>query len=543
MNHPISVDSETFVIWRSEDRFTKNPDIVKLGSGRLLLVYSDVDSHWSIEDQILTILASDDLGENWFKLSEVWKADLVAGDERLVTPRLSLLSDGRLAVVCDHNDYGYFHEDQPFGNWIWWSEDDGKTWSDPTVMEVPGFEPDRITECSNGQLLIATHLMRGDSQEFALILSGSDDGGETWRVISTVAHDGYYRYCEGALVHLQDGGIACIMRENHSAGFTCRVAFSEDGGTTWSETSCLPFALHRPYGKQLPCSRVLVTGRHVNGPLGTFAWCGDLRKAAGQYMVAGPRVRNDPAIVDGEMIIDNEVQDECRYGLIPPESRFSEVLFEAEVRVEGPQGVPVASLSCGSLKPRTTGHLALMLASDKIWLKGMRTVNSTERSVDLTKTRKITIHHRRGLLKIKIDDQTVAHDCVFRGESHITDFYGLMPERRTQFGQVGRSGKSYWRSVAYSAVNPSIGDFSWTWGASGDLLPDHMQRTHLLELHSNTREQKPAPDCGYSSWIPLADGRILVVDYTNRGDKPGKSHLVGTYLDQRHLDLISIDGP
>ena len=81
------------------------------------------------------------------------------------------------------------------------------------------------------------------------------------------------------------------------------------------------------------------------------------------------------------------------------------------------------------------------------------------------------------------------------------------------------------------------------WGASGDLLPDHMQRTHLLELHSNTREQKPAPDCGYSSWIPLADGRILVVDYTNRGDKPGKSHLVGTYLDQRHLDLISIDGP
>ena len=74
--HPRSVVDKIFDVWRSPGRFTKNPDMVRLPSGRLLLVYSDNDAHWSQETQILTILASDDDGRNWFKLSEVDSADL-----------------------------------------------------------------------------------------------------------------------------------------------------------------------------------------------------------------------------------------------------------------------------------------------------------------------------------------------------------------------------------------------------------------------------------------------------------------------------------
>ena len=52
---------------------------------------ADVDAHWSLQNQILTLLASDDNGATWYKHREIDQADLTAGDERLVTPRLSLL--------------------------------------------------------------------------------------------------------------------------------------------------------------------------------------------------------------------------------------------------------------------------------------------------------------------------------------------------------------------------------------------------------------------------------------------------------------------
>ena len=97
--HTRSVVDKVFEIWRSPGRFTKNPDIIKLPSGRLMLIYSDTDTHWSQKNQILTLLASDDDGKTWFKHREAARNDFSKGEERLVTPRLSSLSDGRLVVA------------------------------------------------------------------------------------------------------------------------------------------------------------------------------------------------------------------------------------------------------------------------------------------------------------------------------------------------------------------------------------------------------------------------------------------------------------
>jgi hypothetical protein len=35
--------------------------------------------------------------------------------------------------------------------------------------------------------------------------------------------------------------------------------------------------------------------------------------------------------------------------------------------------------------------------------------------------------------------------------------------------------------------------------------------------------------------VPLDDGHILLVDYTNYGDELGRSHLVGVYLDPEDI--------
>ena len=240
--HTRSVADRVFDVWRSPGRFTKNPDIIRLPTGRLLLVYSDTDAHWSLENQIMMLLASDDDGRTWFKHREVARHDIAKGDGRLITPRISLLNDGRVVVIVDQDDFSHFHEEQPPGILAWWSEDGGDTWSDTQETGIKGFEPDRMMDLPDGRLAMASQLMRGDSMEYAEIISCSEDGGQTWYEQATIAYNGYHRFCEGAIVVL-DGGkeLACVLRESHCAGIPSFAAFSSDMGRTWSEPRMMPF--------------------------------------------------------------------------------------------------------------------------------------------------------------------------------------------------------------------------------------------------------------------------------------------------------------
>ncbi|MEC8893668.1 MAG: sialidase family protein [Candidatus Poribacteria bacterium] len=529
--HTRSIAKKVFEIWRSPERFTKNPDIIKLPSGRLMLIYCDTDSHWSQENQILMLLASDDAGNTWFKHREIAQHDIRKGDERLVTPRLSKLKDGRLVAIVDQDDNGHFHEDQPPGILAFWSEDDGDTWSEAQNTGITGFEPDRIMDLPDGQLGVASQVMRGETQEFANIFSRSDDGGQTWYEQATIAHNGYHRFCEGAIVIL-DGGkeLACVMRENHSAGIPCFVAFSQDVGKTWSKSQMLPFAIHRPYAKQIPDGRVLVTGRHVNGGLGTYGWCGDLKAEAGQWSVGGPRQQFAAELTSDSLIIDNKPGHECRYTLLPPECSKSEVILEARMRVEGEKGKAAAFLSVSSLSPQ--GNL-LQIAPD--WIMLNRQTVDFRKPIDMTHERTVTIHHRRGLLEVRIDNKTLISGCVWRESQPLSDFFGDDPSKRTQFGQIGKTGRSFWKSISYSVKNPTLQNTEWRWEASNRLWPDNYQREHLIQIHANPPGQKARPDHGYSSWLMLDDDQILLVDYTNFGDDPGQAHLIGVYLDQEDI--------
>ncbi len=531
--HPRSIAHKVFDIWRSPGRFTKNPDIIALPSGRLMLIYADTDSHWSQENQILTLLASDDGGRAWFKHREIDRANLQQGDERLVTPRLSRLHDGRLAVIIDHDDHGHFHEDQPPGNWLYWSHDNGDTWTTAQKPAIMGFEPDRILDLPDGRLGVASHIMRGETQEFAVILTCSDDGGATWYEAATIADNGYHRFCEGAIVLLDDPGavggqgLACILRENHHAGIPSFVTFSQDSGQSWSSPQMCPFAFDRPYAKQLPDGRVFVSGRHVNGPLGTYGWRGDLKSEAGAYQIGGPRRRYAARLVDGALVIDNLPGHEARYCLLPPESARSEVRMEATLKVEGRPGQPAAFLAISQL------GVALQIAVDGVWT---RHGSDFRTAVDMSDYRSVAIHHGRGLLRVQVDGETVINQCVFREDKPIGD------SRRagalsgyTQFGQAQTGGRSHWRRLSYGARNPNLDDFEWSWEASSGAYPDEYQRRRMIQIHGNHPEQPPAPDHGYSSWLLLEDGRIMWVDYTNYGDPAGSSHLVGVYIEMEDI--------
>ena len=525
---PRSLNERIFEVWRSPNRFTKNPDIIQLKNGRMLLVYSDTDAHWSQKNQILTILASDDHGQNWFKHCEIDEADLERGDERLVTPRMSILDDERLVVICDHDDDTHFHEDQSPGNWLYWSNDNGNSWEKQKNNGIRGFEPDRIINLPDGTLGVASHIMRRNSQEFAEVLWVSDDKGRNWYERSTIAHNGYHRFCEGAIVIIEpEKTLACVMRENHSGGIPCLVTFSNDCGFTWSTPKLLPFALHRPYAKQISDGKILVTGRNVNGGLGCYGWVGNLNEESGTCSIGSPRRKFDAKLKEDHLLITNKVEHECRYTLLPPESNFSEVRFEAEVKVNASKNSDVAFMSISKI------GIVVYFAPNEIAIN--RGNSKITAQVDLTNYRKVLLHHKSGWLKVEVDNQLLLNRCIFREETPSIDFHGGNPLRRTQFGQISDSGKSFWRKISYKVINKNLENYSWKWSASNGKWPDQYQRDRLIQIHANHPEQKPNPDHGYSSWLNLDDGRIFLVDYTNYGDFSSTSHLVGVHINPEDL--------
>jgi len=535
--HTRSVADKVFEVWRSPNRFTKNPDIIQLPSGRILLIYCDDDQHWSIETQILTLLASDDLGQTWYKFKEIGTRDWRKGEERYVTPRLSLLDDGRLVVLIDQDDFTHFHYDQPPGILAFWSEDDGETWTGEVETGIMGFEPDRMMDLPDGRLTVCSHIMRPETQEYAEIMSCSDDGGKTWYEYSTIAHDGYHFFCEGALVVL-DGGkeLACVMRENHSGGIPSFVAFSRDTGKTWSDPQPVPFAVHRPYAKQLADGRVFVAGRHVNGVLGTHGWVGDLRAEAGKHVIGGPRQHYRADLSSDALIIENGADLECRYSLLPPESSFSTLEFEAEVKVEGPDDEAVAFMSV-SVMQSGRGPVVLYLAPN--WMALSTIHPGTLKPVDLRDYRTIKIQHNRGLMEVLVDGELMLSSPVKRIPFFVADGRGGDVTKRTQFGQFGEQGRSHWKRVSYRVENPTLENHEWEWSSASGEWPDQYQRDRIIQIHPNPPNQphdpNHSPDHGYPSWLVLEDGRILFLDYTNYGDPQGKSHLVGVYLEPEDL--------
>jgi len=269
----------------------------------------------------------------------------------------------------------------------------------------------------------------------------------------------------------------------------------------------------------------MVTGRNLLGGIGTYAWTGDLRKEAGYYEPGGPMAEYDAGFKDGAFVINNGPELDCRYSLLPPENTKSEVIFETELKVEGPEDRIVAFFSICGLTLHGQNGAVLNIAPDWIMLnnRGM----DFAKKVDMRQYRRIKMHSRRGLLTVEVDGKVLISQSVFHESLPYNDWYSVNPGGRVQFGQLGEEGKSYWKKVHYRAVNPAMPDYDFFWTAAAGQYPDKYQRERLTLIHANEHPRIKGPDHGYSSWLILNDGSIVFVDYTNCGDKPSKSHLVG----------------
>lgn len=513
-----------FEVWRIPGRFTKNPDLIRFPSGRMMLVFADVEKHWTEEISRITTLESTDDGKTWGNPRVVAEADVRKGEESWLTPRLSRLKDGRLVIICDHDSFAHYHEDQSPGNWIWFSSDGGSSWTEPRLIPLPGIEPDRIVELQDGTLMTCATVVHMDTQKEAMVLMRSTDGGAQWGDETVIAKDQVQNYTEGAIVVLSSGLLACVMRNENHNGYPSFVSFSLDQGQSWSQSRPMPFSGDRPYAKELSDGRVLVTYRNRCGTRGTHGWIGDLSRDYG-YQIGGTHYGDQITLESDALHIHNQSKAVTRYVLLPPENFRSDVVMTTTLRVEGPADRPIAKIEVSRL------GISLEIASNAVWLRNERRpgrprVEETH-AVDMTSFHQIRLQIVKGLVTVRVDGKTVMYQII-RDE---------MPLRETWFGRIPENnGHIWWRDLTYDVGNQTEPHHLWSWQAKLGAYPDQYQIDHMLELHSNPPSKDHRPDNGYSSWVQLPDGRIYMVDYTNRGDPAPTAHLYGVYLYPEDFD-------
>ncbi len=501
-------------IWRIPGRFTKNPDIVRFSSGRMILVFCDDDSHWAQEITRITTLESTDGGKTWGNPRVVAQTDRRKHEERWLTPRITHLRDGRVMMLCDHDDYAHAHEDQSSGIWQWESNDEGRTWSEPRLTGIPGIEPDRVIELADGTLLIAAHMMLAATRKLGQYVVRSTDGGKTWKDLVMVASDPVHHYCEGALVVLKDNKLACIIRDNLHAGYPSYVSFSHDRGFNWSRAQPMPFAGDRPYALQMPDGRVLVTYRNQAGNKGTHAWIGNLENEC-EYHVAGTHYDDRVTLTRDTLEIAGEKGAVTRYSMMPPESFWSDVLFEATLQVRGASREPVGFVEIGRLGLRLdicSDHMRLHRGAIDYYAHP----TDREASADFTQPRTVRMEVKRGRLLISIDGKPVLNWVVMTEAALRETCFGRLPDH---------AGSVIWHRVRYEVKNQSEPPYRLAWQPSNG-HPDQYQLDRMLVVNANPpKDPDFPPDNGYSSFVPMPDGSIYLVDYITRGDPKPTSHL------------------
>ncbi|NEE00083.1 exo-alpha-sialidase [Phytoactinopolyspora halotolerans] len=131
------------------------------------------------------------------------------------------------------------------------SDDDGRTWSDPTdvtslfdenphewTLHMPG--PGHGTQLSDGRLLMPVWHRRAiaypvPERRYGVSVVVLDPGAETWHAAGGVPLDGAYPVNESRVVERPDGSIALFGRYAAGGIHPRIVSVSTDGGRTWSD--------------------------------------------------------------------------------------------------------------------------------------------------------------------------------------------------------------------------------------------------------------------------------------------------------------------
>jgi sialidase-1 len=256
---------EKFIVSRDDSIYEAFPDIILLPSGKLICVFLECKHHADRSYSRVVYTVSSDRGRTWskkFPLSEV--------DSGWNCPRISLLNDGRVVIICDK---GAGEKDIKLRKlYMWYSDDEGKKWSEKIELPIPGFVPDKLKELKNGRWIIASQKYN-EKNFLEQMVYISDDKGKKWIGPITCGSKEGLNLCEASILQLPDGELIAFMRENSFRGLDCFKSISYDNGETWEGVYPFPIpGCHRPVSGLLKSGYILITHRFCQGGKGWLGW-------------------------------------------------------------------------------------------------------------------------------------------------------------------------------------------------------------------------------------------------------------------------------
>ncbi|MFA6714884.1 MAG: sialidase family protein [Victivallales bacterium] len=258
----ISNDSSIYEAW---------PDVTLLPSGKMICVFTECTHHGDRSYTRLVLTDSADRGCSWTQKRPLTVA--THGIPNYNNARISRLKDGRLAIIVDK----ICSEKRSIDNEqckvvIYFSSDDGQSWSEEQETPIRGIVPDKLLEIETGRWIIGVHI---NDQEFGNLyqrLYYSDDMGKTWSEPVIVGRREGLSLCEVSILPLGNNTLVAFMRENSGQGMDCYKSISYDNGEHWSELIRFPLpGCHRPVAGLLNDGNIMITYRFMQGGKG---WLG-----------------------------------------------------------------------------------------------------------------------------------------------------------------------------------------------------------------------------------------------------------------------------
>ena len=261
---------QKFTISNDPDFYEAWPDVVLTDSGKLICVFTECTHHGDHSHSCIMLIESVDRGRTWsqkYPLTE----ETGSLSYHYNCARISKLSDGRLVISLDRAQKDD-EADESFREektsrceiFLYFSSDDGESWSEKVPTPARGIVPDKLIELDNGRWLLASHYCV--NEKLTEFLHWLDDQGKPWSQRVTVAASSDLNLCEGSLLPLGDGKVVAFMRENSWLGMDCKKVISEDNGETWGEILDFPVnGCHRPTTGWLNNGQMLLTCRLMPG--------------------------------------------------------------------------------------------------------------------------------------------------------------------------------------------------------------------------------------------------------------------------------------
>ena len=257
---PISNDPNIYEAW---------PDVVLSDSGKLICVFSECTHHGNRSYTRVMLTESSDRGRTWTPKHPLTEG--TSGKPYYYNcARINKLSNGKLVITIDKVKQGHAECNADASDvLLYFSSDNGETWSQPVPTPMNGIVPDKLTQLPNGRLLLSAHYQ--EDGKLTQFLHYSDDDGKTWSRRITVAKSPEYNLCEVSLLPMGNGTVAAFLRENSGLGYDCKKVLSHDNGETWGAIHDFPLpGCHRPTSGFLNDGRILLTYRFLQG--GSGAW-------------------------------------------------------------------------------------------------------------------------------------------------------------------------------------------------------------------------------------------------------------------------------